>query len=234
MLRTMTHRSNLTAMVVTSPSSTGRSGSVLLCRVSLRACSRSWVCWNSSCIPYALLQHNTTLHHTSQDSCRQTAAPLHKLQAVKKSCAVPDLSGGLSRLQLLPQRRLHLVPQHLTQAVLCVEGIVVVLDRLKNTRRAAGSVWIHVCPVVLQRSDEAEQEFKLICTTCRHSHIWCTPPWLSPQEVAPGCWTLMRSTWRHGPTWRTRRPSPSWTPRCRRSSSPDPESLRCRRDGTAF
>lgn len=168
MLRTMTHRSNLTAMVVTSPSTTGRSGSVLLCRVSLRACSRSWVCWNSSCIPYALLQHNTTLHHTSQDACHQTAAvspPLHTLQGdIKKSSAVPDLSGGLSRLQLLPQRRLHLVSQHLTQTVLCVEGIVVVLDRLRNTRQATGSVWMQVCPVLLQRSDD-------IFKTRRHSHI---------------------------------------------------------------
>lgn len=46
--------------------------------------------------------------------------------------SVPDLSVGLSRLHPLPQRRLHLVSQHLTQTVLGVEGVVVVLDGLRD------------------------------------------------------------------------------------------------------
>lgn len=44
----------------------------------------------------------------------------------------PDLGAGLSRLHPPPQRRLHLVPQHLAQAVLGVEGVVVVPDGLGN------------------------------------------------------------------------------------------------------
>lgn len=50
-----TDRSNLTAMVVTSPSRTGRSG-----WTSLLACSCSWVCWQNSCRPNASLQHRDT------------------------------------------------------------------------------------------------------------------------------------------------------------------------------
>lgn len=42
----------------------------------------------------------------------------------------PDLSVGLSCLDLLAKRRLHLLSQHLTQAVLGVEGMVVISDCL--------------------------------------------------------------------------------------------------------
>lgn len=68
MLSAITDRSNLTAMVVTSPSITGRSGWLVLCRASLLVCSRSCVCRYSSCRSYASLQHNTTFtprHMTS-------------------------------------------------------------------------------------------------------------------------------------------------------------------------
>lgn len=75
----ITDRSNLTAMVVTSPSITGRSGWLLLCRASLLVCSRSCVSWYKSCRSYASLQHNTTFtprHITSHitDTRHQTPA----------------------------------------------------------------------------------------------------------------------------------------------------------------
>lgn len=42
----------------------------------------------------------------------------------------PDLSVGLSCLDLLAKSRLHLLSQHLTEAVLGVEGMVVISDCL--------------------------------------------------------------------------------------------------------
>lgn len=82
-----------------------------------------------------------TWHQTPADVCVTHTSP------------VPDLSVGLGRLHLLPQRRLHLVSQHLTQTVLCVEGVVVVPDRLRNTRQpVTESVCHQVSQLVFQAS----------------------------------------------------------------------------------
>lgn len=71
--------------------------------------------------------------------------------SVSHTGAVPDLGQGLRRLHLLPQRSLHLVSQHLTQAVFGVGGGVFIPDCLseQETTESGEHLMLHVKPEII-------------------------------------------------------------------------------------
>lgn len=207
-----TNRSNLTAMVVTSPSWTGRSG-----WTSFLAWSCSWVCRQNSCRPSASLQHRET---ASLWPWPQRPFIHLEVSSVTLRSATWSRQGSAPPAPACPAE---------TPPCLAASDT----DSTWHWGRGSHIGW----PAVRIGRESGESlgmmMFKkkevLTPVQFRNSRIWGSPPSPSPQGAARPRWTRRRSTLPHAPAWRTRRPSPSWSSQCRRGSLLVLENLHCRR-----